>query len=74
MFLKLLANADSLIDFRRFIVELKSLKRYRNVFSLGLLVLVDLNVKKGKDFRVGAIFGCEFQFLCTQNCTTECTK
>lgn len=54
IFFRLPANA-SRIDFRRFIVELKSLKRYKNVFSLELLTLVDLNVRKGRDFLVGAI-------------------
>lgn len=76
------ANA-SRIDFRLFIVELKSLKRYKNVFSLELFDLFDLNVRKGKDFLVGAIFGAKFSVfflnnhttnLFTPNCTSKCTK
>lgn len=55
MFFKLLDNADNRIDRRRFIVELKSLKRYKNVFSFELFDLFGFNVKNGSDFRVGAI-------------------
>lgn len=55
MFFRLLANADKRIDLRRFIVELKSLKRYKNVLSLDLDTLLGLNVKNDRDFLVGAI-------------------
>lgn len=56
MFFKLLDNVESLIDLRLFIVELKSLKRYKNEFSFDLFVLFGFNVKNGKDFLlVGAI-------------------
>lgn len=55
MFFRLLANVDNRIDLRRFIVELKSLKRYKNEFSFELDTLRGFNVKNDRDFRVGAI-------------------
>lgn len=54
MFFKLLAKFERRIDLRRFIVELKSLKRYKNVFSFDLLELYGFGVRNGSDF-LGAI-------------------
>lgn len=53
---KLLDNVDSRIDRRRFIVELKSLKRYKNKFSFAFFALAGFKVRNGKDFLVGAMF------------------
>lgn len=57
MSFRLLANVDIRIDLLRLIVELKSLKRYKNVFSFEFDILLGFNVKNDRDFRVvGAIF------------------
>lgn len=53
IFFRLLANVDSRIDLRRFIVELKSLNRYKNELSLD--TFLGFNVKNDRDFLVGAI-------------------
>lgn len=61
MSFRVLANVDNRIDLLRLIVELKSLKRYKNEFSLEFDTLLGRNVKKDKDFRVvGAIFLMDF--------------
>lgn len=74
MFLKLLDNADSRIDFRLLIVELKSLKRYKNEFSLDLFAFCDFKLRNGKDFLVGAIVKYNDSILLLWNCTRICTK
>lgn len=78
MFFRLLANDDSRIDLRRFMVELKSLNRYKNVLSLD--TFFGFNVRKDKDFLVGAIFIVFFfnskihKVIYKLNCTSDWTK
>lgn len=65
MSFKLLANVDNRIDLLRLIVELKSLKRYKNEFSLAFDTLLGRNVKNDNDFRVvGAILSIGFVLFC----------
>lgn len=61
MSFRLLANVDNRIDLLRLIVELKSLKRYKNGISLGFDTLLGRNVRNDSDFRVvGAILSIDF--------------
>lgn len=63
MNMKLTFFSNSRIDLRRFMVELKSLKRYKNEFSFALFILCGKNgkdLRNVEDFLVLAIISCYF--------------